>query len=255
MAGDHRLKVIVIIVIVAVIFIFSLDPIAQDLSYHNFADQRSVMSVPNFYNVFSNFPFIFIGIAGIWLVASGQARGGLAELKIVYLAFFVGVFLIGFGSSYYHYYPANQTLLWDRLPMTVAFMALFSVIIGEYISCQIALKLFAPLLLTGILSIVYWHITELNGHGDLRAYALVQFLPALLIPLILWLFRSKLDGNKYIWSILGAYALSKCMELLDAPVYSKLEILSGHTLKHLFAAFATFIFYWALRRRRIISIR
>ena len=139
--------------------------------------------------------------------------------------------------------------------MTIAFMALFSAIVGEYISSRLALKLFVPLLLSGIISVIYWYVTELNGNGDLRAYALVQFLPVLLIPLILWLFNSRLNGNKYIWGVLGAYALSKFMEYFDAPIYSKLGILSGHSLKHLIAAFGTLIFYWALRDRRTLPTR
>jgi len=255
MLGDNRLKIIVTLVAVSIIAVFSMDPIAQDPGYHNFADQRSIISIPNFYNVLSNLPFIIIGIAGMQLVASGRASGGLAELKDVYLTFFVGVFLTGFGSAYYHYHPDNQTLLWDRLPMTIAFMALFSAIIGEYISSRMALKLFVPLLLSGIISVIYWYVTELNGNGDLRAYALVQFLPALLIPLIPWLFNTKLNGNKYIWGILGTYALSKFMEFFDAPIYSKLGIISGHSLKHVIAAFGALIFYWALRDRRTLPTR
>lgn len=255
MLYDNRLKIIVFIVIVAIIAVFSMDPIAQDPSYHNFADQRRIINIPNFYNVLSNLPFIIIGIAGIRLVASGRASGGLVELQGMYLAFFAGVFLTGFGSAYYHYHSVNQTLLWDRLPMAIAFMAFFSAIVGETISSRLALKLFVPLLLSGIISVIYWYVTELNGNGDLRAYALVQFLPVLLIPVILWLFNSQLNGNKYIWAILGAYALSKFMEFFDAAIYSKLGIVSGHTLKHLTAAFATLIFYWALRARRTQPIR
>jgi hypothetical protein len=255
MHGDNRLKIIATIAAVSFIAVFSMDPIAQDQSYHNFADQRSMINIPNFYKILSNLPFIIIGIAGMRLVASGRAIGGLAELQGVYQAFFAGVFLSGFGSAYYHYHPDNQTLLWDRLPMTIAFMAFFSAIVGEYISSRLALKLFVPLLLSGSISVIYWYVTELNGNGDLRAYALVQFLPALLIPLILWLFDSKLDGNNYIWGILGTYALAKFMEYFDAPIYSKLGIVSGHSLKHLIAAFGTLIFYWALRERRTLSIR
>ena len=89
--------------------------------------------------------------------------------------------------------------------------------------------------------------------GDLRAYVLVQFLPIVLIPLILLLFNSRLNGNKYIWGVIGAYAVSKVMELFDAPIYSALGVISGHSLKHLIAAFATFIFYRALRNRQILS--
>jgi hypothetical protein len=255
MPAEYRLKIIVAIAVIIIIAVFSMDPIAQDPGYHNFADQRSMINIPNAYNVLSNLPFIIIGIAGMRLVASGQATGGLVELQGMYLVFFAGVFLSGFGSAYYHYHPDNQTLFWDRLPMTVAFVALFSAIAGETISSRLALKLFVPLLLSGILSVIYWYVTELNGNGDLRAYALVQFLPVLLIPLILCLFNSKLNGNKYIWIILGAYTLAKFMEFFDTEIYSNSGILSGHTLKHLIAAFATLIFYWALRKRQALPTR
>ncbi len=250
MPTDNRLKIILAIIVVAIIAMVSVDPIAQDPAYHNFADQRRIFSIANFFNVLSNLPFVITGVMGIRLVALRKVTGGLAELQAMYLTFFVGVLLTGFGSAYYHYQPDNQTLLWDRLPMTIAFMALFSAIIGEYISTRLAWKLFVPLLILGITSVIYWHVTELNGHGDLRAYVLVQFLPVLLIPLILWLFDSKLDNDKYIWGVIGAYTVSKLMELFDAQLYSIVGLLSGHSLKHLAAAFGTLIFYWALRERR-----
>ena len=153
MLADHRLKIIVIIVAVSIIAVFSMDPIAQDPGYHDFADRRAMINIPNSYNVLSSLPFVIIGIMGMQLIGSGRATGGLPELQAVYMTFFAGVFLTGFGSAYYHYHPDNQTLLWDRLPMTLAFMALFSAILGEYISSQIALKLFIPLLMSGIASI------------------------------------------------------------------------------------------------------
>lgn len=250
MSTDNRLKIILAIIVAAIVATFSLlDPIAQEPAYHNFADQRRIINIANFYNVLSNLPFVIIGFMGMRLVALRQATGGLAELRIMYLTFFGGVLLTGFGSVHYHLQPGNQTLLWDRLPMTVAFMALFSAIIGEYISSRLALKLFVPLLIAGIASVVYWYATELDGHGDLRAYLLVQFLPVLLIPLILWLFDSKLNGDRYIWGVIGAYAVSKLMEVFDAQVYSAVGLLSGHSLKHLVAALGTLIFYRALRER------
>jgi hypothetical protein len=254
MLANNRLKIIVTIVAVSMIAVFSMDPIAQDPGYHDFADRRGLINIPNFYNVLSNLPFVIIGIMGMRLVESGRATGGLVELQAIYLTFFIGVFLTGFGSAYYHYHPDNQTLLWDRLPMTIAFMAFFSAILGGYISSQIALKLFIPLLVAGIASVVYWHVSELKGHGDLRAYVLVQFLPILLIPLILLLFNSSLNGNKYIWGIIIAYAISKLMEFFDAPIYSAFGVISGHSLKHLIAAFAALIFYRALRNRKKLSI-
>ena len=107
----------------------------------------------------------------------------------------------------------------------------------------------------GIASAVYWDVSELNGHGDLRAYVLVQFLPVVLIPLILWLFNSRLNRNNYIWGIIVAYSISKLMEFFDARIYSVFGMLSGHSLKHLIAALATYIFYRALRDRQILAKR
>ena len=253
MPGDYRLKIFVAVVVVTIIGVFSINPIAQDPGYHQFADQRGLINVPNFFDVISNLAFVIVGVLGMRLIGSGRATGGLPELQAVYLTFFVGVFLTGFGSAYYHFHPDNQTLLWDRLPMTIAFMALFSAVIGETISPRIALKLFTPLLAAGMASVVYWYVSELNGSGDLRPYLLVQFLPIVLIPLMLVLFNSRLSGNKYIWGIICAYAVSKLMEHFDARIYSALGVVSGHSLKHLVAAFATFIFYLALRNRQILS--
>ncbi len=239
------------IIIIAIIAVFSLDPIAQEPNYHNFADQRRLINIANFFNVLSNLPLVIIGILGMRLVGLRQASGGLVELQSIYLTFFAGIFLTGFGSMYYHLQPENKTLFWDRLPMTIAFMSLFCAIVGEYISTRLASKLFIPLLITGMTSVIYWYATELNGHGDLRAYMLVQFLPVVLIPLILWQFDSRLNGINYIWGVIGAYGISKLMELFDAQIYNALGLLSGHSLKHLIAAFGTLIFYWALQQRHV----
>src|SRR5580692_4375224 len=40
-------------------------PIPQDQSYHQFADQRTLFGVRNFWNVVSNLPFIAVGAAGL----------------------------------------------------------------------------------------------------------------------------------------------------------------------------------------------
>lgn len=76
--------------------------------------------------------------------------------------------------------------------MTIAFMALFSIIIAEFVSTQLAKLILWPLIIFGIFSIIYWHTTESEGNGDLRLYILVQFLPMIIIPLILIFFKSPL---------------------------------------------------------------
>lgn len=237
--------------ILAIIAVAFMHPIPQDPAYHAFADTRTLLGIPNFRDVASNLPFILVGLPGIVLLAGRPVpAGGLPELRLAYLVFFAGVLLTGFGSGYYHLDPSNETLVWDRLPMTLAFMAFFSIIIGEYLSTQAARLALWPLVVTGILTIVYWHVTESAGHGDLRPYALVQFLPMAVIPMILLLFRSRLGGSGYLWAMIAFYVASKITEHYDAQLFAALGGISGHSIKHVLAAIGTLFIYIALRRRR-----
>jgi hypothetical protein len=239
--------------VLAITAVTFMDPIPQDPAYHEFVDQRMLYGVPNFWNVASNVLFVISGLLGIvLLVGKSQLTGGLPELRPAYMVFFIGVFLTGFGSAYYHLDPSNEALVWDRLPMTLAFMAFFSMIIGEYLSPGLGRVLLWPLLVVGILSIVYWHVTENAGRGDLRPYALVQFLPMALIPMILLLFRPRLNRSFFLWAMIAAYVVSKITEYFDAELYAAGNILSGHSVKHLAAAAGTLFLYMALRKRRLV---
>jgi hypothetical protein len=118
---------------ILVVAVFFIDPIPQDPSYHAFADSRLLLKIPNFWNVMSNIPFLIVGGAGLYYVRSKNNPGLLPDLSMAYLVFFAGIFLTGIGSAYYHYAPGNSTLVWDRLPMTLGFMAFITIIIGEHI--------------------------------------------------------------------------------------------------------------------------
>jgi Ceramidase len=240
----------------AIVVVAFMQPIPQDLAYHNFVDQRELFGVPNFWNVASNVPFVIAGLLGLLLLVKQQPLvGGLTELLPAYQVFFAGVLLTGFGSAYYHLDPSNASLVWDRLPMTLAFMAFFAMIVGEYLAPGVGRALLWPLLLVGVLSIVYWHMTERAGHGDLRPYALVQFLPMVLIPLILLMFRSRLNGSIFIWGMIAAYVVSKIAEYYDAQIFASLGMLSGHSIKHIVAAVGTLFICIALLRRRPVEGR
>jgi hypothetical protein len=97
----------------------------------------------------------------------------------------------------------------------------------------------------GISSIAWWVRTEAAGAGDLRAYALVQFLPMVLIPLILMFWRDGHLAARPLWFALGAYVSAKLMEHFDAAVFAATGgLVAGHALKHLAAALAA---WWILR--------
>jgi hypothetical protein len=53
------------LMIVSLVALLPLPPLLQDQNYHQFADQRELFGIPNFWNVVSNLPFIAIGAAGL----------------------------------------------------------------------------------------------------------------------------------------------------------------------------------------------
>jgi len=167
--------------------------------------------------------------------------------------FFLGVSLVAFGSGYYHLSPNNESLLWDRLPMTLAFMALFSIIIAEFTSSRLGNFSLWPLVFFGAFSVLYWHSTESGGEGDLRFYILVQFLPLLVIPLILLFFKSGFTGVSGYWYLLVAYVAGKAFEYFDGVVYNMLIILSGHSIKHLVAALGVALLLRAYNNRKLMN--
>lgn len=225
-----------------------LSPFAQDHAYHAFADTRAFLGIPNFWNVCSNLPFFVVGVWGLRFVAHNAQV--VAPLRIVWTLFFVGILATTFGSAYYHLSPDNASLGWDRLAMTMGFMSLFALVIGEYVSVAWARRLIVPLLLLGAASVYYWLYTEALGEGDLRPYALVQFLPMLLIPLIMLLHRGQSDLGPYLAGLVALYVAAKILENYDASVYAAGSVIGGHALKHLFAALAAASLLLGLHRRR-----
>jgi hypothetical protein len=215
-----------------------LPPFSQDQSYHQFADQRYLFGIPNFWNVASNLPFIAIGAAGLW-----QFRRDLTTVVL-----FSGILLTGFGSAYYHLNPNDVSLFWDRLPMTLCFAAILAAVVEERVDARAGALLLWPLLAIGIFSLLVWRWT-----GDLRLYAWAQFFPFLALVLILQLFPPKYTGTSY-WIVAAAlYALAKLLEFYDGSIFSVGSILSGHSLKHLAAAAAGLAILRLFQTRRPIS--
>jgi len=196
-----------------------MPPIRQDPAYHGFADRRTIIGVTNFWNVVSNLPFL---VVALW----GWRGAATAERRI----FLIGVAGVTFGSGWYHAHPDNATLFWDRLPMTVAFMALFAEVIGKRVSSRTGRRLLIPLLVFGVASVIYWRYTD-----DLRFYVLVQFFPLLALLLLL-------DGRRDpLLSLIGLYAFAKLLEWQDHAIAAVVST-GGHPWKHLAASAAVFAY-------------
>lgn len=236
-------------VLTAFIGVLLQEPIAQDISYHSFKDSKEMMGIANFCNVFSNVAFLIVGILGLKNSLANKNIKMIRKLKPAYILLFVATGLVAFGSGYYHLNPNNDTLLWDRLPMTIAFMALITIIIGEFISIKAAQKLLLPFVILGIASVLYWHWGESRGAGDLRYYVLVQYLPILSIPVILLCFQSIYTKASGYWWLLLAYVIAKLLEYFDGEVFDLLGVISGHSLKHVAAAIGLYILLYSYQRR------
>ena len=234
-----------------------LPPVPQPLSYHNFADHRSWLGIPNFGDVISNAPFAIVGLWGLAFIGSlkptQQTRHFAHQAeRWPYLGVFFGLLLTALGSSYYHLAPDNHRLVWDRLPMTIVFMSMVAAVIAERISVRVGLRLWPFLLAIGAASVEQWHLSELHGHGDLRFYAAVQVYSALVLLIALML-PSRYTRRWDFAVVVGFYVLAKILEMSDKIIFSFGHLASGHTVKHLAAAGAG---YWILRmlqRRRILT--
>ena len=234
----HKLYFLGLLTVLAVAGVYTIPHIPQSVTYHNFCDTRALAGIPNFANVISNLPFVIVGLIGLLSMKRSVAPRNIA---VIYISLFAGIILTGFGSAYYHGYPDNNTLVFDRLPMTIVFMSLLAAVAGESIGAGIGRGALAPLLLTGIASVLWWHHTEGIGSGDLRLYVLVQYYPMILIPAILILFPP--PAGRLSWTPLlyaaAWYGAAKIFEQFDCTIYSALGFVSGHSLKHLAAAIST----------------
>ena len=214
-----------------------LPPIPQDQGYHQFADERTIFGIPNFWNVVSNLPFLAVGAAGLRRFRDDPAT----------VVSFLGVFLTGIGSSYYHWNPNDGTLFWDRLPMTLSFAAILALVVSERVDARSGAILLWPALAIGVFSLVLWRWTD-----DLRLYFWVQFFPGIAVIVLFLLYPPKYTGTRYWIAAAVLYALAKVFEFTDEPIYSAANLLSGHTLKHFAAAGACYAILRYFQTRRPI---
>lgn len=254
-AGPTRLWLLAASALACIVAAIVTPPMAQPLSYHAFADCRTIWSIPNFFNVLSNLPFLVggaLGLAVIW-------RGGGAFIdpreQLPYLVFFLGGLLTALGSAYYHLAPDNPRLVWDRLPMTLGFAGLVAAAIAERADLRLGLKSLWPLLAVGAGTVIYWYATERMGAGNLIPYALYQGWSILVIVLLIAVFpaRRYSHGGLLVWAA-GWYGIAKVFETYDLGVFRLTGgLMSGHTIKHVLAACAVFAIVRQLRLRRALT--
>ena len=241
MARRWREATLILVCLGMLAGLWARGPIPQNTIYHEFADRRELLGVPNLLDVASNIAFLVVGVAGIVLCASRRRP----PLAAAWSTLFVGTALVCLGSSYYHWNPSNESLLWDRLPMTVGFMALFVALLAEHMGERLERLLLVPAVGLGIASALWWHFTD-----DLRFYFWVQFTPLVCIPFVLAMYPARYTHRAYLLYALGFYVCAKLAEVWDHQIFALTSnVISGHTLKHLLAAAGILAILLMLRRR------
>ncbi|XP_073029136.1 uncharacterized protein [Primulina eburnea] len=241
------------VAVLCFVALMSITPaIPQSQEYHDFADQRTYFGIPNTLNVISNFPFFVVGVIGLVLCYYGNYfKLSLQGELCGWTFFFIGVAAVAFGSTYYHLRPDDSCLVWDRLPMTVAFTSIIAIFIIERVDARKGTFSIAPLILAGVVSILYWRFFD-----DLRPYAVVQFVPCIAIPLMAILMPPMYTHSTYWLGAAVFYLLAKIEEAADKPIYNLTHhIVSGHTLKHLCAAMVPVFLTLMLAKREVTEER
>jgi hypothetical protein len=228
-----RLGTLAAVAALVALVVFVLPPVFQSARYFGHADRRTLLGLPNALNVLSNLPFAFAAWLG-WRRSRSLTGPQRGAARVTFLA--VGA--VTLGSAYYHLAPSSMGLLVDRLPISLAFAALFAWILGDRLGARWTAFTLAPLLALSLVTLWIWYGSgELDG--DLRPYGLVQAIPLACVPPLLLLFPGGLDERRLALALV-LYLLAKACEHLDHEIYALGELVSGHTLKHLLAAGACF---------------
>ena len=168
-----------------------------------FADQTHFARCPNFWNVISNFRSLRSGRRA-WQFHRDPAT----------FVIFLGIFLTGFGSAYYHWNPSDGTLFWGRLPITLCFMAILAVMVEERMSARQEPSC------SGRFSPSPSSACYCGAGPAMQLYGLggIFSVPGIVAAVVL--FPPKYTGTFY-WIIPGElYALAKLFEFDDRAVHS-----------------------------------
>ncbi|KAG2400441.1 hypothetical protein LR48_Vigan04g235700 [Vigna angularis] len=211
-------------------FILFTPTIPRSPKHHQFGDMRNLLGVPNTLNVMTNFPFLVVGILGLVLALEGGVFNISSQGEVwIWALFYAGIAGVAFGSAYYHLKPDDHRVLWDTLPMMVAFSSLFSSLVVERFGQRIGLCCLFALIVAAFLCVVYERI-----YNDIRFCVIFQLTLPLAIPVIALMYRSKYTHSRYWFMSTGIYLLAKFEGVTDKKLYYVNNyIISGHSMEHL----------------------
>ena len=210
-----------------------LAPIQQPAGYHHFADQRALLGIPHFWNVVTNVAFLAVGAMGL-----------RRKLSLAWKTVFWGTLLAGLGSTWYHLAPNDDTLVWDRIPIGIAFAGFWAALVEEHTEIRTGNLLWIFIVLA-VAAVFYWRYS-----GDLSPWVFVQLAPMIAAVLTVWLLPGRHAHRRYIIYGIIWYGVAKFFEFADHQTMQWTGgLMSGHALKHITAAVGGWCFYRMLKLR------
>ncbi len=231
---------LILFLLISILFIWKDLPHQDPSSYFNFGDQLRIFNIPHFTDVISNLVFLIAGLIGIiQLLKVQKKRATLSQISAWVLS--LSSLLLCFASGYFHWTPMPETLVWDRLPLSLCFASMIMLLLSDRLN-EIGDKILLPLFIILILGSPLLALGTYYGYQDVRPYVILQ-LSSILVVIYLFLVTKKNKlSQRSLFFLLLFYVLAKAFEVLDHSIFDMTGFLSGHNLKHFSAGLAIALF-------------
>lgn len=255
--NDARIRRQVWLIIAGVVVLYGLlrlmlGPIPQDPSYHLLADTRVFLGVvPRAGDVLTNLAILAAGLFGLAL----RPRMTVApEERAAVNVLIAATLLTTLGSAYYHWAPANATLVWDRLPLAIILVSVLVLVMAGRLHPLFARHGIWPLTALAAAGVIVWGVSEAMGKGDLLLYLIVRVGAGIAIALLVILRRPRHTGTKWLVFALLCELVMGALERSDHEIFRLTGgWVSGHSLKHVMVGIALGFVFWWLRVRRPLA--
>ena len=194
-------------------------------TYHTFVDTKTIGGIPNFMNIVSNgsflIPFLYLYI----IIRKSSKSSKRTQL-------FLGLILcLAVSSGYYHTQPTNDTITLDMLCV----ISIYLIVVSYFVTSDVMYLL----VVIGISSVLYWNKTR-----DLRLYELLKII----IPIYCLYKLHTTRAANYLFPLLFISIAVRLCEYNDSMIYRLTgNTISGHSLKHIVAAFQLCVIIRALQ--------
>jgi hypothetical protein len=135
--------------------------------------------------------------------------------------------------------------------MTLGFVAMAAMAIADRVDERLGLYFLVALFPMGVLTVLGYSQTWLS----LRPYIVLQFGTLIFVAFTIIFLKGNYFSNRVWWSCLVLYAVAKGFELADHEVFEYTGFVSGHTLKHFYAALSIYKIVGAASEKRTLDAR